>query len=341
LAFINIKFGGFKTMKKIQIAMLSIFIILLYSSISLAAPVVIKLAHAGSPEHQYNIGAEEFKKLVEERSNKAITVNIFPQGQLGNERDAIEGVRMGTIEMTTIAAAGALPSFVPEMGVLGVPYVLTSLQQAYNVLDGRFGEELNKYIEAKGMINLCFWEVGFRHFTNSVRPIRVPDDLNGLKIRVQESRGWMEFIRLLGGIPTPIPFGELYSALQQGVVDGQENPIATIYSMRYYEVQKHLTLDGHTYEAAAVLVNPRFFSRLSDEHKALVKQAAIDAGAYQRARLAEINQERLDIIRNAGMEVVENPDLPAFQKATEDLYKHLDGVPEELVQKFKEAAAAR
>jgi tripartite ATP-independent transporter DctP family solute receptor len=327
-------------MKKIFTAALSALAVIFSSGALSAAPVTIKLAHVGSTEHQYHIGAEEFKRLVEERSNKEITVNIFPQSQLGNERDAIEGVRMGTIEMTTIAAAGALPSFAPEIGVLGVPYILKNHKQAYAVLDGPFGDELGKYIEAKGMINLCFWEMGFRNFTNNVRPIRTPADVRDLKIRVQESKSWMELIKLLGGIPTPIAFGELYSALQQKVVDGQENPIATIYSMRYYEVQKHLTLDGHTYEATAVLVNPKFFSGLSDAHREIVRQAAIDARTFQRARLAEIDKERLEVIKNAGVEIVTDPDLSAFQKATEDLYKQLDGVPAELVQKFKDASAA-
>jgi len=327
-------------MKKFQIMIASLLVVLLYSSISPAAPIVIKFAHGGSTEHQYHIGAEEFKRLVEERSNNAITVNIFPQGQLGSERDAIEGVRMGTIEIATIAAAGALPSFVPEAGILGVPYILKSPKQAYAVLDGPFGDELGKYIESKGMINLRFWEVGFRNFTNNTRPIRTPDDVKGLKLRVQESKGWMEMIRLLGGIPTPIAFGELYSALQQKVVDGQENPIATIYSMRYYEVQKYLTLDGHTYEAAAVLMNPKFFGSLSDEHKELIKKAAVDAGIYQRAKLAELDKERMEVIKKAGVEVVYDPDLTAFEKATADLYKFLDGVPAELVQRFRDAAAA-
>lgn len=304
-----------------------------------SAAVEIKLAHVGSLEHQYQIGAVEFKRLVEERSNKGIIVNIFPQSQLGNERDAIEGIRMGTLEMTTVAAAGALPSFVPEISVLAVPYVLQTRKQAYAVLDGPFGEKLNKLIAKKNLMNLGYWEMGFRNFTNNVRPIKTPRDIKGLKIRVQESKSWMELIKMLGGVPTPIPFGELYSGLQQRVVDGQENPIATIYSMKFYEVQKYLTLDRHTYEATAVLVSPKWFNGLSKTNQEIIRKAVIDAGLIQRDKLAKLEQERINIIRKAGVKVEEKPDIKAFAEATKDLYKYLDQVPASLVNDFKDAAA--
>ncbi|WP_350449884.1 DctP family TRAP transporter solute-binding subunit [Aminobacterium mobile] len=325
-------------MKKI-VAMLAATMLFVLSGTSMAA-VELKFAHGGSLEHQYQIGAEYFKKLVEERSNEEIKVNIFPQGQLGgSERELLEGVRMGTIEIVSIAAGGALPSFVPEFQVLGIPYLFQSREQVYAVLDGEVGDELGALMLGKGFQNLAFWEVGFRNFTNNIRPIEKPEDIKGLKIRVQESKSWMEFIKMLGGIPTPISFGELYSALQQKVVDGQENPIATIYSMKYYEVQKYLTLDGHTYEAAAIIANPKWFSSLSEEHQKIIKDAARDAATYQREKLFEMDQERLDFIRKAGVEIVENPDKEAFAKATADLYKVLDNVPEELINKIKDAAA--
>jgi len=324
--------------KKI-VAMLAVTMLFVLSGTSMAA-VELKFAHGGSLEHQYQIGAEYFKKLVEERSNGEIKVNIFPQGQLGgSERELLEGVRMGTIEIVSIAAGGALPSFVPEFQVLGIPYLFQSREQVYAVLDGEVGDELGALMLGKGFQNLAFWEVGFRNFTNNIRPIEKPEDIKGLKIRVQESKSWMEFIKMLGGIPTPISFGELYSALQQKVVDGQENPIATIYSMKYYEVQKYLTLDGHTYEAAAIIANPKWFSSLSEEHQKIIKDAARDAATYQREKLFEMDQERLDSIRKAGVEIVENPDKEAFAQATADLYKVLDNVPEELINKIKDAAA--
>ncbi len=325
-------------MKKLA-ALLSVVFLFVFSSTSIAA-VELKFAHGGSLEHQYQIGAEQFKKLVEERSNGEIKVNIFPQGQLGgSERELLEGVRMGTIEIISVAAGGALPSFVPEFQVMGIPYLFQTRKQVYTVLDGEVGKELSNLMLTKGFQNLAFWEVGFRNFTNNIKPIVKPEDIKGLKIRVQESKSWMEFIKMLGGIPTPISFGELYSALQQKMVDGQENPIATIYSMKYYEVQKYLTLDGHTYEAAVVVANPKWFKSLSLEHQNIIRQAAQDAAQYQRDKLFEMDQQRLDFIRKAGVEVVENPDKEAFAEATSGLYKVLDNVPVELIKKIKEAVA--
>lgn len=326
-------------MKKQALVLAILASILMSGNAAFAAAIKVKFAHGGSMEHQYHIGAEQFKKLVEERSNKEIIVNIFPQAQLGSERDAIEGVRMGTLEMTSIASAGALPSFVPEMGVLAVPYILTTRNQVYAALDGPFGQELNKLIEKKGLVNLTYWEVGFRNFTNNIKPIKSPADIKGMKIRVQESKVWMELVNTLGGIPTPVSFGELYSALQQKVVDGQENPIATIYSMKYYEVQKFLTLDGHAYEAASVLINPKFFAKLSENHQKIIRDAAVDAGKYQRKRLEELDKERLGIMKAAGVIIEEAPDIDAFKKATADFHKNIDNVPVSLVEMMKKEAA--
>ena len=314
-------------------------------SLAFAAPalaaVEFKFAHSGSLEHQYHIGAEYFKKLVEERSGGEIRVNVFPQAQLGSEREEAEGVRMGTIEMTAIAAGGALPSFVPEMQVLGVPYLFKTRTQVYSVLDGAVGDELNGYIKNKGFVNLAFWEVGFRNFTNNVRPIAAPADMKDMKIRVQESKIWMEFIKRLGAIPTPIPFSELYSALQQKVVDGEENPIATIYSMKYYEVQKYVTLDRHTYEAAAILANPKWLESLSEAHRKIITDAVKETAHYQRKVLEDKENEQLKIIKEAGVEVLENPNIDAFAEATKDLHKVLGGaVPDALVDKIKEAVSA-
>lgn len=314
--------------------------ILFAAGAALAAPVNIKFAHSGSLEHQYQIGVEFFKKMVEEKSGGQLQITVFPQSQLGNERELAEGVRMGTIEMCSVAAGGALPGFVPELQVFGVPFLFENRKQVYGVLDGPVGQELADIMLAKGFVNLAFWEVGFRNVTNNTRPVKTPEDMKGLKIRVQESKIWIEFMKSLGAIATPIPFGELYTALQQKVVDGQENPVATIYSMKFYEVQKYLSLTGHTYEPAAVLANPKWFNALSAEHRAILREAAAATAEYQRNVLAEKDKERLEIIRKAGVEVEENPDKAAFAKATAELHKVLsDTVPEALVQKIREAAA--
>lgn len=311
----------------------------LWSGAAFAKTVEFKFAHSGNPEHQYQIGAAEFKRIVEEKSGGELKVNIFPQAQLGGERDLAEGVRMGTIEMSSVAA-GNLAGFVPELQVFGIPFLFRTREQVYTVLDGPVGKDIADIMLAKGFMNLSIWEVGFRNMTNNVRPIKTPDDVKGLKIRVQESKIWIEFMKRLGAIATPIPFGELYTALQQKVVDGQENPIATIYSMKYYEVQKYVSLTGHTYEPALVIANPKWFNSLDPKHQAILREAAAQAAAYQRKTLAEKDKERFEVIRKAGVQIEENPEKEAFAKATADLYKVLsDVVPESLVQKIRDEAA--
>jgi len=327
-------------MRKICIwLMVGALVIFMFAGMASAKTVEFKFAHSGSLQHQYHIGAEYFKKTVEEMSGGELKVNIFPQAQLGGERDLAEGVRMGTIEMSSVAA-GNLGTFVPELQVFGVPFLFKTKEQAYAVLDGTVGQDLAKIMLSKGFMNMAFWEVGFRNITNNVRPVKTPEDMKGLKIRVQESKIWIEFMKRLGAIATPIPFGELYTALQQKVVDGQENPIATIYSMKFYEVQKYLSLTRHTYEPAIVIANPKWFNSLEAKHQAIVKEAAIRTAAYQRQFLADQNKKALEIIKNAGVAVEEHPDREAFVKATADLHKVLaDVVPEELVQKIKDEAS--
>ena len=310
------------------------------SAVPAMAVVEIKFGHTGSLEHQYQIGAEQFKKLVEAESKGEIKVNIFPQAQLGGERDLAEGVRMGTIEIASVAA-GNLAGFVPELQLFGIPFLFPTAKQVYAALDGEVGKDIAAIMASKGFVSLAFWEVGFRNITNNTRPVKTPEDMKGLKIRVQESKIWIQFMNRLGAVATPIPFGELYSALQQKVVDGQENPVATIYSMKFYEVQKYLSLTGHTYEPAHVIANPKWFNGLDPKHQAIILKAAADAAVYQRQTLADKDKERFEVIKKAGVVIEENPDKAAFAKATEDLYKVLaDTVPEKLVQKIRDQVAA-
>jgi tripartite ATP-independent transporter DctP family solute receptor len=320
----------------IRMALVLIAAFALLASAS-ASPIVIKFAHSGSLEHQYQIGAEYFKKIVEEKSGGELKVSIFPQGQLGGERDLAEGVRMGTIEIAAVAA-GNIGSFVPEIQVFGIPFLFKTREQVYTILDGPIGKELSNIMLNKGFLNLSFWEVGFRNITNNIRPVKTPEDMKGLKVRVQESKIWIEFMKSVGAIPTPIPFGELYTALQQKVIDGQENPVATIYSMKFYEVQKYLSLTGHTYEPALIIANPKWFNSLSSKNQEIIKEAAAQAATYQRQVLADKEKGWLDIIKKAGVQVEQNPDKEAFAKVTANLYTVLsDIVPPSLVQEIKDA----
>lgn len=297
--------------------------------------IEIKCASVGSDTHPYTIMAETFKEIVEKKTDGKITVSVFPNAQLGSEREAAEGVRMGTIQMTTVTADGTLPAWVPELQIFSIPYLFRDRDHTYTVLDGEVGEELGELLYNQGFKSLGFCELGWRHFTNNVRPASKPEDLKDLKLRVQEAKIWFELVEALGATPTPIPFGELYTALQQRTVDGQENPVASIRSMKFYEVQKYLTLDGHTYAPGAVIMNPDFFDSLDPDLQQAVEESAKEAIEKQREIIANQEAEDLEYLKEQGMEVIE-ADRDAFVKVTEDIPEKVqDQVPLSLVEKVK------
>ncbi|SKC86256.1 TRAP transporter substrate-binding protein [Maledivibacter halophilus] len=288
--------------------------------------IEIKYATVGPDEHQYTIAANKFKELIEEKSDGRIKVTLFPNAQLGGEREMAEGVRMGTIQMTTVTSDGALPAWVKDTQIFSIPYLFTDRDHVYKALDGIISEELNPQFEKANFKHLGFVELGFRHFTNNKTEINSIDDIEGLKIRVQEAPIWFALIDALKGTATPIPFNELYTALQQGVVDGQENPLATIKSMKFYEVQKYLALDAHTYAPGSVLMNLDFFNSLSEENQKLVQEAVDEMKEYQRALIAGQDDENIKFLEEQGM-IITEPDRKPFMEATKDI-PNLDKVKE-------------
>ena len=250
-----------------------------------AGPTVIKLAHV-DPEDVYiskkGAAARVFKDIVEAESSGAIEVQLFPAGQLGGERELIESTKLGTIQMSMVS--GAIAGYFKPAMVLDIPYLFSSAPVAWKVLDGPFGQELGDAILKKtGMRVLAYGETGFRNFTNSKRPIKSPADLKGLKIRVMETPLYVTMVKSLGAAPTPISWPEVYTSLQQGVVDGQENPVSVILQAKFSEVQKYLTLDGHTYGADFILINDRFYQKLSADQRGIIRRAAIVAGNCGRS----------------------------------------------------------
>jgi len=280
--------------------------------------VEIKYATVGPDEHQYTIASMKFKEIIEAKSNGRIKVTLFPNGQLGGEREMAEGVKMGTIEMTTVTTDGALPSWVSDTQVFSIPYIFRDKEHVYKTLDGALADELNPKFEAQGFKHLGFVELGLRHFTNNKKEIKSAADIKDLKIRVQEAPIWFALIKALKGTATPIAFNELYTALQQGVVDGQENPLATIRSMKFYEVQKYLTLDAHTYAPGSVLMNKAFFDKLSAEDQKLVQEAVDEMKVYQRELISSKDEENLNFLKEQGM-IVTEPDRQSFMDATKDI----------------------
>jgi TRAP-type transport system periplasmic protein len=299
-------------------------------------PLTIKFAHAGSQTHPYSVGIEKLTPILEKNSGGAIKLQVFCCAQLGSERELAESARLGTIHLTSVAAEGALPAWVPELQVFGLPFVIRDRAHAYKVLDGPVGKELEAKLEAQGLHVLGWWELGFRNMTTRNKPVRVPDDLKGLKMRVQEAKVWLGFMRALGAIPTPIPFGELYSALQQGVVDGQENPVVTITSMKFYEVQKFVGLTEHTYTALPVMASKKWWDALKPEQRKIIADSVAASVPEQRKTVTAQVDDGLKLLRGQGVTITE-VDKAKFMAATKDVPALVaDQVPPALVQRIRD-----
>lgn len=280
----------------------------------------IKFGSTGNAQHQYTVYGAYFKKKVEELTKGKVKVEIYPNNALGNEREMAESVLMGTIEMCCVTSDGTLPSWVPETQILSIPYLFANKKEAYYVLDHTLQDYIEPKFEAKGAKHLAFAELGFRHFTNNKRPIKKASDMEGMKIRVQEAPIWFTLMDELHATATPVPFAELYTALQQGMVDGQENPVASIASSKFNEVQKYMSLDGHTYAAGSAIINKQFYDALPPEYRKAVDEAALYARDAQRADINGKEAKMLADMKAAGLQVDE-VDIESFKKATANLYK--------------------
>lgn len=286
-----------------------------------ASPVVIKLAHV-DPDDVFSskkgAAARAFKDIVEADTSGAVQVNVFPAGQLGGERELIESTKMGSIQMCLVSGAIAA-QFKPAM-VLDIPYLFSTASVAWAVLDGPFGQEMSDAIlKTTGLRNLAYGETGFRNFTNSKKEIKSPADMSGLKFRVMETPLYITMVKALGASPTPIAWPEVYAALQQHVVDGQENPVGVILNNKFSEVQKYLILDGHSYGADFILINDKFFNGLTPDQQSVVKNAAIIAGNCGRA-IQELNSAMgVSKLKEQGMMVYSptSEERAEFKKATQ------------------------
>jgi tripartite ATP-independent transporter DctP family solute receptor len=281
---------------------------------ALAAPATaqeIKIGYALATDSHYGAGALAFEKSLTESLGDQFTFRHFPSSGLGGEREVLEGLQLGTVEMT-IASDGTLANFVPEVGVLGVPFLLRDKAHARTVLDGEIGDEMLAKFENAGLHALAWGEQGFRHITSNRGPIETPADLEGLKIRTMENPVHIEAFRALGAAPTPMAWPEVIGALQQGAIDGQENPLSVIVSAKLNEVQKNLTLDGHVYSSTIILISPSLWGNLDDEQKAAFEKAADDAVVAMRAYVDEVDASGVAQMQEAGMTVNE---LSAEQKA--------------------------
>jgi len=289
----------------------------LCAGLAQAQSVKLTLGHGEPPDNPRHIAAVKFADLVKQYSDGRIDVQIAPSAQLGNDAAMITALRTGALDIS-VNSLGPTAAVVPEYAAWGLPFLFTSSAQALGLLDGALGDELSAKSADKGLIVLGYWDNGLRHITNSKRPLRSLDDFKGLKMRVPPDAVLVDTMQALGAQAQQIKFSELYVALQQGVVDGQENPPANIYTSKLYEVQKYLTLSGHTFQMNPFLMSKRRWDGLAQADKDAIVKAGREATLYQRQVFQQANDKMLGEIEAKGVEIGKI-DTVAMNRATESV----------------------
>ncbi|PAU74211.1 TRAP transporter substrate-binding protein [Halomonas salipaludis] len=282
-------------------------------------PVTLRLAHVVNEQDGFHIAAVKFQELVEERTQGAVNIDIYPNATLGDERTLLEGMQIGSIDMGVITN-GPVANFVEEMAVFELPFLFPSPEAAYQVLDGPIGQELLDKLADVNLKGLAYAERGFRNLTNSQRPVSAPDDLDGLRIRVMENPVYTDTFRELGANAIPMAWTEALTAMQQGTIDGQENPVNVIHSFNLDETQSYMTLSRHTYAPAIFVMGMPVWNQLPEAAHDVLRDAAQEAAEHERRMNADMEAEQLAELRDAGMEINDTPDIEAFQAAVAPVY---------------------
>ncbi|MGC3985532.1 MAG: TRAP transporter substrate-binding protein [Pseudorhodoferax sp.] len=266
----------------------------------------IKFATQNPKGHPITMGMEKFAEIVAAKSGGKLKVNLFPGGTLGSDQANVSAIQGGTLEMASMNS-GILASQVKEFAVYDFPFMFGSNAEAEAIVDGAFGKKLHDKLKDKGLIGLAYFELGFRDITNSKRPITKVEDLAGLKLRVIPNPINVDWVKALDANPTPLPFPEVYAALEQKAIDGQENPVTVINANKFYEVQKHVVLSHHQYNPQSVLISRKFWDSLPPAQQKIVADAAVEATKFQRQAAREQVASALDNMKKNGMQVTELP----------------------------------
>ena len=276
-------------------------------------PVTIRLGHVLAETHSWHVAGKGFADEVEKETAGRVKIELFPGGQLGTETEVIEGLQVGTMH-AGIIGSGSFQTVEPKMGIVELPYAWKTREKAFAAFDGELGQSLDELLAAKNIVVLSWWENGYRHVTNNKRPIQKPEDLSGMKIRVTPDKVRLDTFLALGAEPAPLAFGELYSALQQGVFDAQENPLSIIYGSSFFEVQKYLSLTGHVWGAACLVIAKPIWDKISPEDQKAVAKAAATWRDKQRNMISESNADFIAKLKEKGMEVNEVDPAPFIEK---------------------------
>lgn len=298
-------------MKRLFLKTVISAISLTLAGLAMAQDKTIKFANQNSAGHPIVQGMEKFKEIVEAKSGGKLKVNLFLGGALGSDQANVSALQGGTLEMVAMNS-GILASQVKDFAVFDFPFMFADGKEADAVVDGAFGKKMHAKLLDKGIVGLGYYELGFRHLSNSRRAINKVSDIEGLKLRVIPNPINVDWVKALGANPTPLPFPELYAALEQKAVDGQENPVATINSAKLYEVQKHLALTSHQYNPQSVMISKKFWDGLSASDKKIVEDAIAESAKYQRQQSRAQVASITDNLKKNGMQVTE---LPASEMA--------------------------
>ena len=307
-------------MMKKSVVLMAAALVLAVAGSAMAA-INIKLAVVTKPGSAQNIVADKFKELIEARSNGEIKVKIYHSASLGNETEILQQVQMNTIQMAVVTG-GPFDTFDPIVRVINYPFLFKDGDQADEILDGPLGAVILKSLEGSKFKGLCFSENGFRNLTNNKRPVKTPEDINGLKIRVMSSTIHKAIWQTLGANPTPMPW-PIYTELEQGVIDGQENPLWVMEVYKFYEIQKYMTLSRHVYSFHIDVASLDWWNTLAPKDQELIQKTIYEAAVFQRQDNRSKNAARLAMLKEKGMQVVENPDIDAFRAKVAGL-KNLD-----------------
>ena len=278
----------------------------------------IKLAHVVNEQDAFHLAATKFKELTEKYTNGEVKVTIFPNAVLGDERTLLERMKMGIVD-AGIITSGPFVNFVPQFGVVDMPFLFRDSEHAYKVLDGPIGDKLFADLEPQGWKGLAWAERGFRNLTNNKRPINKPEDVAGLKIRLMQNPIYVDSFKALGANAVPMAWTEALTALQQHTIDGQENPLNVIVSFKLYESQKYLAITRHAYAPAPIIMSMMTWKKLTPVQQTAVLKAAREAAQYERDYDNQNEAGWLKELADKGM-VITKPDLSAFLKAVKPVY---------------------
>lgn len=318
-----------------RISLAILFLALLVSCQDSSKQKSLKLAHGLDPTHPVHKGMVFMADKLNEKSGGKLTMSIYPSGQLGSEQQCVELLQIGSLAITKVSAA-VLESFTDNFQVLGLPYIFRSKEHSFHVLDGEVGQNLLLSTQKFKIRGLCFYDAGARSFYTIDTPIESPEDLSGLKIRVMKSQTAMNMVKAMGGSPTPISYGELYTALQSGVVDGAENNPPSLYTSRHYEVCKQYILDEHTRVPDVMVISTVVWNSLSQQEQKWLQEAANESVIEQRKYWAESEKESLRIVQEAGV-TVSYPDKAPFAAKVQDMLNAYQSKPElyKLIQQIQ------